>query len=164
MATRLLLTPNSAEFPSANFPELTISNTTDRRPVLGFDATTQETAYWTAIAPQGWTGTITAVLTFAMASATSNAVVMEVGVEAITDADAMDTDSASSFDTYNTSASTTVPGTAGNIKQVSVTLTTNDSSAAADYLRIGVRRAPANAGDTATGDLLFLAAEIRDAA
>lgn len=34
MATRAILTPYAAEFPSSNFPQLTLSN---RRPVLAFD-------------------------------------------------------------------------------------------------------------------------------
>src|SRR5574338_1072166 len=120
MATRLIFTPLSAEFPPTNFPQLTLSN---RRPVLGFDAATDETCYWTAIIPQGWTGTITAVITYAMASATSNAVGFQVQVEAITDGDATDTDATTSFDTVNNSASTTVPATAGYIDQISITLT-----------------------------------------
>ncbi len=42
--TRTVLTPFSAEFPSSNFPGLTTINA---RPVLAYDASTQETAYWT---------------------------------------------------------------------------------------------------------------------
>ena len=56
--TRAILTPFSAEFPSSNFPGL---NTVNARPVLAFDASTQETAYWTLVAPQGLTGALSCV-------------------------------------------------------------------------------------------------------
>lgn len=163
MATRFLLTPNSAEFPAANFPALTIVN---RRPVLAFDATTDETAYWTVVAPQGVTGTITAVLSCMMASAVTDAVGVQVQVEAVTAADATDLDATTSFDAVNNSASTTVPATAGYLFQISITLTNADSLAAADYLRFSINRDADGSAitDGATGDLYLLAAEVRDAA
>ena len=68
MATRFVGLPHGAEFPSSNFPQLTQIN---QRPALAFDAATDETAYWTDVAPQGLTGTITVLIYYAMASATS---------------------------------------------------------------------------------------------
>ena len=160
--TRAILAPFSAEFPASNFPQLTTINA---RPALAFDAATKETAYWTLAAPQGMTGTMTLVLTFMMASATSGNIEMLAAVEAITDADAVDLDATTRFDTEHASGAVTVPGTAGYIKQCSVTLTTQDSAAAADYLRISIARDAADAtNDTATGDLYLLMAELRDAA
>jgi hypothetical protein len=163
MATRFVFTPNSAEFPSSNFPQLSLVN---RRPVLAFDAATDETAYWTAQVPQGWTGTITAVITYMMASATSGTVGFQVQVEAVTDGDAVDLDATTSFDTVNNSASTTVPGTAGHIDQISITLTNNDSSAAADYIRFSLNRDADGSAitDSATGDAYVLSMEVRDGA
>lgn len=163
MATRALLTPYAAEFPASNFPQLLLVN---RRPVLAFDAGTDETAYWTMIAPQGLTGTLTLVITYMMASATSGTVGLQAAVEAVTDGDSVDLDATTSFDTVNNSASTTVPGTAGHIDQISITLTNADSAAAADYLRIQINRDADGSAitDSATGDLYFLAAELRDAA
>lgn len=160
MATRFVGTPFSAEFPASNYPQLTLSN---RRPVLGFDAATDETAYWTGIAPQGLTGTITVVVTYAMASATSGNIYWQAALEAISDGDATDTDSATSFDTAN-SGNGAVPGTAGYIDQISITMTNADSIAAADYFRLSVNRDADNASDTATGDAYLLAVELRDAA
>ena len=161
MATRFVGTPLSAEFPASNYPALMLSN---RRPVLAFDATTSETAYWTFVAPQGWTGTGTAVISYAMASATTGGVAFDVALEAITTGDAVDTDAATSFDTVNTGTDAGVPGTAGYMEQISVTLTNADSIAAADLVRVSVARAVANATDTATGDCYVLAVEIRDGA
>lgn len=161
MATRAILTPYSAEFPASSFPQLLLSN---RRPALAYDASASEAAYWTLAAPQGLTGTLTLVLSVAMASATTGNVIMRGAVEAITDGDAINSSAATSFDTANSSAATAVPGTAGYIKQISITLTNADSIAAADYVRVSIDRDAANAGDTATGDLFLLIAELRDAA
>jgi hypothetical protein len=163
MATRFVGLPESAHFPASNFPQLTQSN---QRPVLAFDAATDETAYWTDVAPQGLTGTITLIVTIAMASATSGTVGIQAQLEAITDGDATDTDATTSFDTVNNSASTTVPATAGYIKQISITMTNADSIAAADYYRLSINRDADGSAitDSATGDMYLLAAELRDAA
>lgn len=161
MATRATFTPYAAEFPSTAFPQLTLSN---RRPVLAFDAVTQETCQWTGIAAQGFTGTVTAVISYIMATATANLVDFEVSLEAVTDGDATDLDAVDSFDTVN-SANATVPGTAGHIGQLSVTLTNADSIAAGDYFRLKVSRDADDAtNDTATGDCHVLSVELRDAA
>lgn len=159
MATRFVLLPQSAEFPSTNFPQLTLVN---RRPALAFDAATNESAYWTVVIPQGWTGTITAYVHYIMASATSGDVDVDIAVEAVSDGDATDLDAGTSFDTVNSTDNTTVPGTAGYLDVVTVTLTNNDSSAAGDYARFSVTRDAAS--DTATGDMYVLAVEIRDGA
>lgn len=159
MASRFVFNPNSAEYPSSNFPALSLVN---RRPALAFDASTNETAYWTSIVPVGWTGTITAKIYYIMASATSGDTDWDVAVEAVTDADATDLDAGTSFDTTNSTDNTTVPGTAGYMDVVSVTLTNNDSSAAGDYIRFSLTRDAAS--DTATGDAYVLAMEIQDGA
>ena len=163
MATRAVFTPFAAEFPASNFPQLLLSN---RRPALAFDAATDEACYWTGVAPQGLTGAITAVITYAMASATSGTVGFQAQLEAITDGDAVDTDATTSFDSVNNSASTTVPGTAGHIDQISITLTNADSLAAGDYYRLSINRDADGSAitDSATGDAYVLAVELRDAA
>jgi hypothetical protein len=131
--------------------------------VLAYDATADEAAYWSLVVPQGWTSAYTVVISFIMASATSGNVVWGATVQAITDGDTFDLDAGESYDTENT-VTTAVPGTAGYLKQSSITLTNNDSSAAADYLRIRIRRVGSNGSDTATGDAYFLTAELRDSA
>jgi len=163
MATRFVGVPENAHFPASNFPQLSQIN---QRPVLAYDASTDEAAYWTDIAPQGLTGTITLVITYCMASATSGAVGLQAQIEAITDGDATDLDATTSFDSVNNSASTTVPGTAGYIDQISITMTNADSLAAADYYRISINRDADGSAitDSATGDLYLVAFELRDAA
>lgn len=162
MATRAIFLPQAAEFPASNYAQITVVN---ERPVLAFDASTAETARWTAVAPQGLTGTLTAVVTYMMASATTGKVDFEVQIEAVTDGDSVDLDATTSFDTANGITAPTVPGTAGHIDQFSCTLTNADSMAAADYFRLSLKRDAADAtNDTATGDCYVLAVELRDAA
>ena len=162
MATRAVFTPPAAELPASGFCSALIVND---RPVLAFDATTDENAYFTDVAPQGLTGAIAVVVSFMMASATTGAVRFQAALEAITDADATDLDATTSFDTDN-SAGATVPGTAGFIEQLSIAMTNADSLAAADYYRLRLRRdADGTSGtDDATGDCYVLAVELRDAA
>lgn len=163
MATRLVFLPESAHFPATNFPQLLLSN---RRPALAFDAGTDEACYWTGIAPQGITGTLTIIITYAMATATSGTVGFQAQIEAISDGDAVDTDATTSFDSVNNSASTTVPGTAGYIDQITITLTNADSLAAGDYFRLSLNRDADGSAitDSATGDAYVLAVEFRDGA
>lgn len=160
MATRFVFTPEAASFPSSNFPALTLSN---RRPVLAFDASTDETAYFTGIAPVGWTGTVTAVVHYAMASATTGNIYWQAALEAITPGDATDTDATTSFDTAN-SGNGAVPATAGYEQSISITMTNADGIAAGDYFRLSINRDADNASDTATGDAYLLAVELKDAA
>lgn len=162
MATRFVLTPHAAEYPSTNYPQELLVN---RRPALAFDAATAETCYWTGVIPQGWTGTITLVIKWIAASATTGLADFEVAVEAITPADALDMDAADGFDTVNTQAGVTVPGTAGYEGETTVTLTNHDSSAAGDYVRFALTRdATDGTNDTAAGDVYVLLAEVRDGA
>lgn len=160
MATRFVFTPESAHFPSSNPAALTLIN---RRPVLAFDAATDESAYWTGIAPQGLTGTITAIVHYIMASATSGVVYFQAALEAITPGDAVDLDAGDSFDTAN-SGNGTVPATAGYEQSISITMTNADSIAAGDYFRLRLNRDADNASDTASGDVYVLGVELRDGA
>lgn len=163
MSTIALFLPESANLPATNMPAPGVDG--QLRPYLAFDAATDESCDWTFIAPQGVTGTITAVVTYRMASATSGSVRAQAALEAITDGDTTDTDAASSFDTAN-SAGATVPGTAGYIDQLSITMTNADSMAAGDLCRLRFNRdADGTSGtDDATGDMQVLAIELRDAA
>ena len=155
--SRFVFTPFSAEFPASNIPQLQLVN---RRPVLSFDASTDEAAQWTAVAPQGLTGTITVLVYYIMASAVANAVIFQASLEAITDGDAIDLDAGDSFDTANSSGSITVPGTAGYLDVITITMTNADSIAAGDLFRLKLNRDADT--DTATGDAHVLAVELRD--
>jgi hypothetical protein len=159
MGTRAVFTPYAAEFPAANFPALSLVN---RRPALAFDAAANETCQWTGVAPQGLTGTLTALIYYIMASATSGDTDWDVALEAVTSGDTTDLDAGDSFDTINSQDNTTVPAVAGRLGVISVTLTNADSIAAGDYFRLQLTRDAAN--DTAAGDAYVLGVELRDAA
>jgi hypothetical protein len=159
--TRAVFSALAAVFPAANFPQLTLVN---RRPVLGFDASTAETCYFETVAPQGLTGAQNMIVHYFMASATSGKVDFEVAVEAVTPGDAVDLDAADSFDTANGITAPTVPGTAGYESSFTCTLTNVDSMAAGDHVRFSLKRDAADGtNDTATGDCYVYKVEWRDA-
>lgn len=163
MATRAIFLPLAAEFPSSNFARPDMVN---RRPVLKFDASQDQSCYWTFRAPQGLTGTLLLVVGFIMASATTGNVVAQGQVEAVTTADATDLDATTSFDAVNNSGQVSVPATAGYYKQFTITLTNADSVAAGDYMRISFNRDAdsTTATDDAAGDFYYVDGEFRDGA
>lgn len=158
------LTPGGAECKSTVFPSVgRSSDASGARPFLAYDASLDEAAYWTFPAPVGLTAPYTLVITYAMASATANAVVFDAAMEAVASGDgAPNFLSAESLDSVNTAAADTVPGTAGLPKQVSVVLANNDSVVAGDIVRLRIRRVGSSGSDTATGDAQLYAAELKD--
>ena len=155
--TRFALTPESAHFPTTNFPAL---STVNARPVLAFDTTTSETCYWTVVAPQGLAGALSAIIHVFGNAAGTNTVIFGVSVEAVTPGDATDLDAGTSFDTVNTSGAVAMPATQGHQTSVSVTLTNADSIAAGDYVRISLAR---DISDTFAADAYVTLVEIREA-
>lgn len=102
--------------------------------------------------PENFASSLTAKLQYTMASATSGKVDLEVEVQAISDGDAVDVDTAS-FDTENEVAGgTTVPGTAGYLDEISILLSNDDGVAAGDLVYIRVNRDHDSGDDTASGD------------
>lgn len=155
--------PSQAAYPTSNFPAF-LQQATTRWYILAFDASTSETCYFTSVAPQGITTPLTAIIYYSMASATSGGVAFDVAIEAITPTDATDLDVTTSFASINGGNDATVPGTAGYLDTVSITLTNNDSISAGDLIRYSLARDVADANDTATGDCYVYAIEIRDSA
>lgn len=117
-----------------------------------FDASTDEMLYWSFRLPGDYASGPLLIAQYKMASATTGSVRFEGRVAAITPGDATDAD-AKALATTN-SAGDTVPGTAGFIKEVSITLTNADSLAAGDWVIVTLRRdADGTTGtDDATGD------------
>jgi hypothetical protein len=160
-------TPGSAIFPdgSANnlFPALQRVKSSAGAPglyfqQLNFDATNEEWCTFQTIWPADYTGSPVAKVTYKMASATSNGVAWDVRIGATSDGDSQDQD-AQDFGSSNVNSGT-VPGTAGHIDVISVTLTNADSVAAGDFVVVRLARATGNGGDTATGDAEFLGLSI----
>ncbi len=128
---------------------------------LLFDDSQTESCLWQFQLPDNYDSSPILTITYAMNSATSDKIDLEVDIMAITDGDVQDIDSAS-FDTINEiSGGTTVPGTAGNIDQIDITLTNNDSWVASDLVIIRLHRDHDDADDTATGDIEVLAVTLK---
>lgn len=157
--TRVILTPESAHFPSSNYPALSAVNA---RPVLAFDAATQETCYWTFVAPQGLSGALSVVIHLFGNAAGTNPTYWEAAIEAITPSDSVDLDSSTSFDSVN-AGNVAMPATQGHQTSVSITLTNADSIAAGDYVRLSLARDADNGSDTFAADAYVTLVEIREA-
>lgn len=126
---------------------------------LAFDATTQEFVQWQFRLPANYASTPVIKAQYKMASATTGGVVIEVRVLAVSDGDSTDVDAAA-YSTANTSAGSTVPGTAGYLDEISLSLSNVNSWAAGDYVSLLFSRAPADANDTATGDMEVIAVSL----
>lgn len=126
---------------------------------LAFDATTQEYCQWQFRLPTNYSSTPVLKVQYKMASATSLGVVIEVKILAVSDGDSTDVDAAT-YSTANTSADLTVPGTAGYLDEISLSLTNVNSWAAGDYVSLLLSRATGDANDDATGDMEVVAVSL----
>ncbi len=130
--------------------------------VLDFDASTDESATWVGILPQGTvlTSGLKIRIHWMATSATSGTCRWGAQIERMT----TDLDS-DSFDTAGTAGSTT-SGTLGIITVTEITLTTIDSVTPGDAFRLKVYRdADQTSGtDDMTGDAEVVAVEVRSAA
>lgn len=114
-----------------------------------FDASTDEHIYWTFIMPNNFSSAPVLKVYYKCTSATSGTAHFDAALMALTDGDATDAD-ADSHSTTN-SGSATVPGTAGHIDVISITLTNADSVAAGDWVQLVLLRDIS--ADSVTGDL-----------
>ena len=96
---------------------------------------------------------------FASEVTVTDEAVLDVSVEAVTTADALDLDAGRSFDSVN-SIEVDPPATAGYMVKVTVTLTNADSVAAGDMVTFHIRRDTDAGADTCTGDAYILAFEV----
>lgn len=145
-----------AVLPSTNYPQFVARN---NHLVLAYDTTTQETAYFETVLPQSYGGGgVDFVITYAAQSATSGTASWGVSVERSFDG-SLDIDG-DSFDSEVLPTAVTVPGTAGILGQITVSLASGDmdGATAGDTIRVRIRRDVAN--DTATGDIQILTVEL----
>ena len=117
---------------------------------LLFDATTDECATWQFVVPDNYSSTPALNVYYAMSSATSLDVEFEASIMCVTSGDSADIGTAS-FSNVAT-ATETVPGTAGYMKKLTITLT--DDSCSAGDIAFVVLSTDANdaTNDDATGD------------
>lgn len=125
-----------------------------------FDAASKEQLMWAFRMPADYASAPILKAIYKMASATSGNVIIEGRIAAVTPGDATDVD-AKGFAAANTSAADAVPGTAGHAKEISLTLTNDDSLAAGDLVVVYFARDAANGSDTATGDLELVGAALQ---
>jgi len=154
---RLTFAPNMM-FPSTSGATFVVHSA--QRLALAFDDTTNESVYLQTVLPPAYTGTGTlkARLLFYSASANSGDAGWSVAVEAVTPADTLDLETASSFDTVN-GGTQALSGTAGDLTAITITLTNKDSCAAGDSFRLFLMRT-ASTTDTVSGDLFLYSLEL----
>jgi hypothetical protein len=146
-----------------NQPPATAFATLDTRNsavCLDFDDTTDESAVFVGIIPEGASlgSGLKIRLHWAATTATSGDVRWDVQLERMT----TDLDS-DSFDTV-ASATASTSGTSGILTVTEITLTTIDSVTAGDGFRLKVTRKPTNNADTLSGDCELYICEVRSAA
>jgi hypothetical protein len=158
--TLLIFRPQDNEPVASDFATL---DTRNLHPVLDFDASTNESAVFSAVMPRSYAGTtgITVFLHYALTSATTGNTDWDVAFERIGDQQQdMDSDG---FAAVNSVDNTTVPGAAGLVDIVSITFTDGadmDSVAVGEGFRMKVTRDAA--ADTATGDAELRFVEIKE--
>ena len=146
----ITLTPQSYEPTSSDYATLDVRNL---HPVLDFDATTDESAVWTAVLPSSYAaGGLTVEIGWAGDGVTTGNVVWNAAIERIGD-DQLDLD-ADSFAAANAVTDTT-SSTDGNVVVATITFTDGadmDSVAAGEGFRIKITRDADNASDTMAAD------------
>jgi hypothetical protein len=156
--TYAVFTPLDNQPPASNFATLDTRNSIA---VLDFDASTDESAVFVGVIPEGASlgSGLKIRISWMATSATSGACRWGVQIER------MNTDEDSdSFDTAATGGSTT-NGTSGIVTTTEITVTTIDSVAAGEPFRLKVfRDADGTSGtDDMTGDAELVAVEVRSA-
>ena len=140
---------NRAKLPSSN-PAVIDGGENNWR--LLFDDTIDENCYWQTAVRNYQGGTIKCDIYYTMASAITGSVVWELYVMAVTSGDSADINT-DSYDTVNY-VQDSVPGIAGYLKKVTITLSNLDSLADLDYVKFKLARDAdgTNGIDNATGD------------
>lgn len=123
---------------------------TDTVPYLTFDGTTDEIITWAFRMPSDYASGLTVKWQYSMASATTGVVAIRSQVAASSVGDNVATNV---YDTVEASSDVTVPGSAGNMAEISFALTNLDSLAAGDHFAIRLGRENGTSGTNATGDM-----------
>lgn len=163
--TRILLTLEDAVLPSANPAVLTkitssaTATTNTPKPTynqLQFDQSTDQSAIWTLRLPSDWVSGMSLFVKLGCAVNAGN-VVMDGGIAPNTDSSTNTT--AGVFTACDVSATTAVPGTVGQVLELSWSLTTT-GVAAGRLISVFLGRRASIAADTAAGTAYVLAAEL----
>ena len=149
--------PKDNQPPATNFATLDTRNSIA---VLDFDDTTDESAIFVSVCPQGanLASGLSITLIWTASTATSGACVWDASLERMTTD--IDTDS---FDTA-ASITATTNATSGVPNYSTITLTTIDSLTAGDGFRLKITRDANNASDTMLQDAELIAVEVQQIA
>jgi hypothetical protein len=156
MATiRHVFEAGDAEFPSTNGPAPILNQGTNF-PVggLAFDATTQETCFFKFPAITYGSGNVTVTVDWYADTASANGITFGASLACITpNTDTQDIET-KAFATENTASDTHLGTTGQRLHTFDITVTNLDSITTGDDVWLRLRRAPADAGDTMTGDAI----------
>ena len=156
--TSIVFRPSDNQPPAANYATIDTRNSIM---VLDFDASTDESAVFVGVVPQGMKLSSGIVVRIFWMATTATSATCRWGVQI----ERMNTDEdTDSFDTAGT-AGTTTNGTSGIVNTTEITLTNIDSMGSGEAFRLKVYRdADGTSGtDDMTGDAELLAVEIRSA-
>ena len=126
--------------------------TAERRPVLAFDDTTDETIMFSWRMPDEFSTGLRFKVQYSMASATANNVALRAEIMAASVGDPIAT---GSFDTINVSADQAVPGSSGNTGEITITPTNLDGLTRGDYICVILGRENGTSGTNAAGDMYW---------
>lgn len=156
MATvRHVFEPGDATFPTSNpaAPTL-VQGSSFPVPGLAFDATTQETCFFSFPAISYGSGNVTVTVDWYADTASANGVTFGASLAAITpNTDSQDVET-KSFATENTASDTHLGTTGQRVHSFDITVSNLDSLAAGDEVTLRLRRVPSDGGDTMTGDAI----------
>ena len=148
-----VLSPESAVFPTTNFPQLVKNSDTNWTSyTLDYDQTTAEAAFWFVTIPSGVAFSAAALDIYYRTTVITGT--FQVDLTTLTRADAEAWDTAGTLDS---STADTVPGTAGQVGVVTTALTVT-GWAAGEVLLIKIAR---NIADTAAADIKLINAVLR---
>lgn len=156
MATvRIVLNPGDAYLPATNpAAPVQVAGTNFPVPGLAFDATTQETAYFRFPAVSYGSGNVTVTVDWYADTASANGITFGASLAAVTqNTDTQDIE-AKAFATENTASDTHLGTTGQRLHTFDITVSNLDSIAAGDDVTLRLRRVPADASDTMTGDAI----------
>jgi len=154
--TYAYFTPLNNEPPATNFATIDTRNSIS---VLDFDGTTQESAVFRGLIPEGASfSSLTSRIFFTSIGSTGD-VVWGVQYEQMLNYD-IDTDG---FQTPGITGSVTVSGTTGTVIELSLTTSNIDGLTIGDPFRVKLYRDATDAADTLTTDAEFIGLEIRGA-
>lgn len=148
-----------AVFPSSNAAGFAINQGSNFPvAVLTFDAGTAESVHWQIPVVAYGSGNLTLDLFWYADTANSGAVVVGAAIAAITpntDSQDVETDALA---TEATVTDTHLGTTGQRLHQATITISSLDSLANADFVILKLRRVAADAADTMTGDMLLVGA------